>query len=337
MKKLFLLLVLLISFEVQAGEVLNRIKNTGVVRCGVRTTANAFITKAGDDTVGIDAEVCKVIATALTGRTTGVQYVPVNNDEGDALLQADKIDVLLAGNPWSMKRELKTKTVFPEVFYYSILAFLAKYDEKATSMNDYAGKKVCVNNQSLTTDAIEAFNKKYSLDFRILKLPTLERAKELLFLGRCDMILERLEILQSSYFKNLPDKVDVVVLPEIVKIFATGPAIKAGDDELFKAIRWLIRSLIAAERKGISAQTVEDYQNTQDPEIQDILFENKEIAVNLGVDPQWIYRTIYEHGNYGEIIDRGLGDKSPLKIVRKYNKLRQNGGLIDAPALEKDK
>ena len=50
-------LVLLISFEVQAGEVLNRIKNTGVVRCGVRTTANAFITKAGDDTVGIDAEV----------------------------------------------------------------------------------------------------------------------------------------------------------------------------------------------------------------------------------------------------------------------------------------
>lgn len=337
MKILFLLVALFFSFDVQAGEVLNRIKNTGIVRCGVRTTANAFITKSGDDTIGIDAEVCKVIATALTGRTTGVQYVPVNNDEGDALLQADKIDILLAGNPWSMSRELKTKTAFPEVFYYSVLAFLAKYDEKATSMQDYAGKKVCVNNQALTAGTIESYSKRHGLDFRILKLPTLERAKELLFLGRCDMILERLEILHSSYFKNLPDKVDVVVLPEVIKVFATGPAIKAGDDELFKAIRWLIRSLILAERKGISAQTVEDYQNTQDPEIQNILFENKEIAVNLGVDPQWIYRTIYEHGNYGEIIDRGLGDKSPLKIERYYNKLRKNGGQIDVPNLEKDR
>ena len=52
-----------------------------------------------------------------------------------------------------------------------------------------------------------------------MKAPTLSRAKELLYLKRCDLIFARLETLHSEYFKNSPSEVDLVVLPEIVRTY----------------------------------------------------------------------------------------------------------------------
>jgi len=37
-------------------------------------------------------------------------------------------------------------------------------------------------------------------------------------------------------------------------------------------------------------------------------------------------------GNYGEIFERHLGQKSPLKLERRFNNLAVNGGLHYAPS-----
>ena len=163
---------------------------------------------------------------------------------------------------------------------------------------------------------------------RIMKLPSLTRAKELLYLKRCDLIFARLETLHSDYFKKSPADVDLVVLPEIVKTYPVGPYIRDDDKELFKLLRWLIYGVIKAEEKGVSSQNIEDFQNTEDPEIQNLLGRNKAVANKLGVDDDWLYRAIAEQGNYGEIYQRGLGDKSVLKLKRTANRLTKDGGLI---------
>jgi general L-amino acid transport system substrate-binding protein len=36
-------------------------------------------------------------------------------------------------------------------------------------------------------------------------------------------------------------------------------------------------------------------------------------------------------GNYGEIYDRNVGEKTPLRLARGLNNLWKNGGLIIAP------
>ena len=63
--------------------------------------------------------------------------------------------------------------------------------------------------------------------------------------------------------------------------------------------------------------------------------QNKAAADKLGLDAGWIYRALAERGNYGEIYQRGLGDKSILKLKRTANKLAKDGGLIRAPDFEK--
>ena len=329
----FAFFLLFLNFQVHAGETLNRIKQTGVVRCGARTTANAFVASDGSGGFkGIDAEICKTIATAVLGRPEAVQIVPVDRGEGDRLLAENKIDVLLAGNAWSPVHEMQSPHAFPAIFYHSALAFIGHYNDAATSMRDYAGARVCVDaQQPFVVKALKEYNAKHRLDLRIMAMPTLSRAKELLYLKRCDLILERLEILHSDYFKKAPADVDLVVLPEIVKTYSTGPVIRGGDTELFKILRWLIFGLIKAEEKGINAQNIEDFLNTDDPEIKALLSENQSAANNLGVDTKWLYRAIAEQGNYGDIIARGLGGKSDLKLNRGLNKLLRDGGLMSAP------
>ena len=93
-------------------------------------------------------------------------------------------------------------------------------------------------------------------------------------------------------------------------------------------MRWLIYAVVKAEEKGVSSQNIEDFQNTEDPEIQNLLGKNKITADKLGVDDGWIYRALAEQGNYAEIYRRGLGDKSALKLNRTANRLSKDGGLI---------
>ncbi len=330
---IFALFLLFQSVQAHAGETLNRIKQAGIVRCGARTTANAFVASDGNGGFkGIDAEVCKIIASAVLGRPEAIQIVPVNRGEGDRLLAENKIDVLLAGNVWSPARDMQSTHAFPAIFYHSALAFIGHYNPDATSMRDYAGARVCVDSQQpFIVKTLREYNTKHRLDLRIMAMPSLSRAKELLYLKRCDLILERLEILHSDYFKKTPADVDLVVLPEIVKTYATGPVIRGGDDTFFKVVRWLVLGLIKAEEKGVTAQNIEDFLNTDDPEIKALLSENQTAANNLGVDTKWLYRTIAEQGNYGDIIARGLGEKSDLKLNRGLNKLRGDGGIIGAP------
>lgn len=324
-----------LSPRVQAGAVLSRIKQTGVVRCGARTTADAYAYRKNSEWFGIDVEICRLIASAVLGRPEAVQIIPVNQEEGFHLLENNQIDVLNAATPWTMEKELRSNVSFPSVFYYSALAFIGHYKPEASSMKDYREAKVCVEGTPFLVQELEAYNKRHKLDMRIMKLPTLSRAKELLYLKRCDLVFARLETLHSDYFKKSPADVDLVVLPEIVRTYPTGPYIRDDDKELFKILRWLIYAVVKAEEKGISSQNIEDFQNTEDPEIQNLLGQDKIAAEKLGVDNGWIYRALAEQGNYNEIYQRGLGEKSILRLKRTANKLSKNGGLIQVQDFQK--
>ena len=343
----FIFAVLSVCFTVraQAGTTISRIKQSGVLRCGVRTTTKAYAYKKDDEWHGIDVEICRLAASAVLSRPDAVQIVPVNDEDGFAFLERGDVDILNAATPWTMHRELSSNAAFPAVFYHTALGFIGHYRPEAKSMKDYKGAKVCVASSPFLIRELDAYNRKYGLEMRIMKEPSLARAKELLYLKRCDLLLDRWEVLHSGYFKTGKgdaktgkddskkerNDVDLVILPEFVRTYPTGPYILDNDREFYKLLRWLIYGVIKAEEKGVSSQNIEDFQNTEDFEIQNLLGRDKIAAGKLGVDDDWLYRSIAEQGNYDEIYQRGLGSKSILNLNRTVNKLKKNGGLIDAP------
>lgn len=48
----------------------------------------------------------------------------------------------------------------------------------------------------------------------------------------------------------------------------------------------------------------------------------------LGLDEDWALRAIKAVGNYGEVFERNVGAKTPLKLARGLNALWTQGGLM---------
>jgi general L-amino acid transport system substrate-binding protein len=57
-----------------------------------------------------------------------------------------------------------------------------------------------------------------------------------------------------------------------------------------------------------------------------------DLGKRLGLGADWTQRVVKQVGNYGELFERHLGQKSPLKLDRRLNNLSGNSGLHYAPS-----
>ena len=58
------------------------------------------------------------------------------------------------------------------------------------------------------------------------------------------------------------------------------------------------------------------------------------LGSKLGLSKHWSYNIIKQVGNYEEIYERNVGEKTPLALKRGLNKLYTKGGLLYAPPLK---
>jgi general L-amino acid transport system substrate-binding protein len=70
--------------------------------------------------------------------------------------------------------------------------------------------------------------------------------------------------------------------------------------------------------------------STLDPVIQRILGTTEDTGRLLGLDKEWMLRSLKATGNYGEIFERNLGPKSAIGLPRGLNKQWNQGGLMYA-------
>jgi general L-amino acid transport system substrate-binding protein len=76
---------------------------------------------------------------------------------------------------------------------------------------------------------------------------------------------------------------------------------------------------------------VQSYATSTDPAIRRFLGMEPGVTDGFGLDPRWTARVIAAVGNYGEIYDRNLGEKTPLRFERGMNRLWTQGGLMYSP------
>jgi len=107
--------------------------------------------------------------------------------------------------------------------------------------------------------------------------------------------------------------------------------VRRGDDEFFTIAKWVLFGLIEAEEYGIDQGNVDQMKSSTDPVVQRILGTSEDTGKLLGLDKDWAYRPLKAVGNYGDIFERNVGPKSPLKLPRGANNLWSKGGLQYAP------
>ena len=150
--------------------------------------------------------------------------------------------------------------------------------------------------------------------------------------GRCDVYTGDASGLAARRAEVKNPKT-LMILPERISKEPLAPAVRHGDDELLDVISWSIYALIAAEELGVTSRNVDKMKKSSNPSIRRLLGTIAGNGKSLGLPESWAYRMIKAVGNYGEIFERNVGAKTPLKLSRGLNALWTKGGLMYAPPL----
>jgi general L-amino acid transport system substrate-binding protein len=323
-----LLLSLLLPGLAAAGQDLERIRSKQYLSCGVAIAVPGF-GMIGPDGMwrGFDVDFCRAIATALFGDPTKVRFVPLLNEERWPALRSQQIDILLRQTSFSLGRDtaLGLRLVMPN--YYDGHTFLLPAGA-GTDLAALAGRRICLARGSSNVAINQEILRAAGIAFTEVVERRLADMATALNNGQCDAAGYEGSALAA--LRSMLERPEAfVVMPGRYSKEPAGPVIRAGDEELFDLIRWVLMALIEAEELGITAENVEAMRRTSAaPAVRRLLGVEGEAGKALRVSPLWAYTTIRTLGNWKEIFARNLGEGSPLKLERGANRLWRDGGLL---------
>jgi general L-amino acid transport system substrate-binding protein len=317
---------------VHAGKTLDGIKARGQVVCGVNTGLAGF--SAADSNgkwTGLDVDICRAIAAATLGDPEKVKYVPLNAQQRFTALQSGEVDVLSRNTTFTLTRDASLGLHATVVTYYDGQGFMVPAKSKIKSAKQLKGQTVCVQSGTTTEKNLTDYSKANNLNIKPVVFEKLEAAENAYFTGRCIAYTTDASGLSSTRSKVAKDPNEHLILPELISKEPLGPMVRRGDDEWFAIVKWTIYGLLESEEYGITQANADALKATsKDPVVQRILGASEDTGKLLGLDREWMVRTIKATGNYGEIFERNVGPKSPLGLPRALNNQWNKGGLMYA-------
>ncbi len=314
-----------------AGGRLQVVKNRGKLICGTNGSLPGFsnLDQATGQFTGFDADFCRVVAAAVLGDATKVDFRPLSTKERSVALQSGEIDVLIRNTTWTSSRDA-TWGLFAPTTFYDGQGMMVRKSLNATKLEDLAGASICVQTGTTTelnlTDQMRARN----VEFIPVVFEDIDATYAAYDEGRCDAVTsDRSQLAARRTTLKNPD--DHLIMDVVMSKEPLGPVVPLGDDQWFNVVKWAVFATIQAEESGINSKNVDTFKDTQDPVIRRLLGLEGDLGTQLGLANDWVVQVIKQVGNYGEIFDRNLGPGTPFNMARGQNDLWTRGGLLYAP------
>ncbi|MGO4835740.1 amino acid ABC transporter substrate-binding protein, partial [Rhizobiaceae sp. 2RAB30] len=279
---------------------------------------------------GFDVDVCRAIASAVFGDPNKVDFVLTNINTRFQSLQSGEIDVLSRQTTMTFSREASLGIDFGPTVFYDGQGLMVAKSVGVTSAKDLEGAAICTLPGTTTAQNLADFFRANGGKFELVVFESPDENNNAFFSGRCDAISsDRSDLASIRAASKSP--ADYVILPETISKEPLAPAVRQNDSNWRDIVSWSAWMMMAAEEKGITQANVDEMLKSQDPEIQRMLGATDELGLMLGLDKAWGYNIIKNVGNYAEVFDRNLGEKTALGLSRGPNAQWSNGGLLYAP------
>ncbi len=314
-----------------AGKTLDAVRQRGEISCGVSTGIGGFsIVDSKGEWTGLTTDFCRAVAAAVLGDAGKVKFVPLTPQQRFAALQSGDIDLLATLATWTLTRDASLGLLYAGVYFYDGQGFLVAKSVGIKSARELEGASVCTASGTTSELNLADYFHANKLAFKPVVFDSQNEARAAFFNGRCQALSADVSYLSSVRASDAPKPDDFVILPELISKEPLGPLVARDDLEWFSIVKWTLYVLIEAEEKGVTAANLDAMKASADPSIQRLLGVNGELGMKLGLDPTFAYRAIKKVGNYGEMFERNLGPKTPLRLERNLNDLWTRGGLMYA-------
>lgn len=309
------------------ADVLDDVKARGVLKCGVTLSAPGF--SAEDNSgkrTGFDVDLCKAIAAATLGDSSKIQMQPMDLKTSFAALPAGGVDVLTHRFTWTQSRDIGGLK-FPKVMFFDGQGFAVTTRSRANKITDLNNATICTAQGSTSELIVADYFRAHKLKYKIVTFASQEQAWDAFVAKRCDAAINDRSGLAARLAK-LPNRDEFKVLSETVSNEPIGPVVAQGQPRWEALVLFTLNALVAAEEMGIDQGNVDAMLKSDKPEVQRLLGITGDFGSKMGVANDYAYQAIKAVGNYGEIWDRNIGPKTPLRLDRGRNALVANGGLM---------
>jgi general L-amino acid transport system substrate-binding protein len=309
------------------ADVLDDVKAHGVLKCGVTLAAPGFSAEnnAGKRE-GFDVDLCRAIAAATLGDETKIQLVPMDLKTAFAGLPTGAVDVLTHRFTQTQSRDV-SGLKFPKVMFFDGQGFAVTKKSKANKIADLNNATICTAQGSTSELIVADYFRAHKLKYKIVTFASQEQAWDAFVGKRCDSAINDRSGLAARLAK-LPNQNDFKVLAETVSNEPIGPIVAQGQPRWETLVRFTLNALVAAEELGVTQANVDAQRSSQSPDVQRLLGVTGDFGSKLGVANDWAYKAIKAVGNYGDVWERNVGLKTPLRLERGRNALVANGGLM---------
>jgi general L-amino acid transport system substrate-binding protein len=218
------------------------------------------------------------------------------------------------------------------VLYYDGQGFLSHKGTVNGPLAEMADARVCVSRSTTTIANLEDYISLNNLSWKILPFESSEGRNDAFFSRRCDLLTTDRLVLASMRSTAVEDPENYVLHEEVISKEPLVAYVNNSDMVWGNIVRWSIYATIFAEEKGVTRENYVEFMSSRDPAIRRLLgLDPMEGAEQVKLPQDWAKNIIAGSGNYGEIFDRYLGDKSDMQISRGLNRLWLNGGLLFSP------
>jgi len=307
---------------------LDEVRARGVLIAGVNTGVAGF-SMPDEKGVwkGLDVDTAKAIAAAIFGDANKVKFVALTSVQRFPAIQSKEVDVLVRNTTMTLTRETVNGLTFAHVNYYDGQAFMVPKKLNLKSAKQLKGATVCVLPGTTTEMNAADYFRKNRMDWKPVIIESNTELNKAFFAGRCDAMTNDASSL-AAYRSVAPNPDDYLILPDIISKEPLAPAVRHGDDQWYDIVNWTVNALLEAEELGITSKNVDEMLKSNDPQVLRFLGVTPGLGKGLGLDEKWAYNIVKQVGNYGEIFDRNVGPKTPLKLERGLNELWTKGGLM---------
>lgn len=324
-------LLLMAALAAMAGETLDAVKARGVLTVGVNGALFGFgMPDEKGVWRGLDVDTARAIGAAIFGDADKVKYVTLTTQTRFTALQSKEIDVLCRNATRTLTRETDLGLNFVSVNYYDGQGFLVPKKLGLKSAKELKGASVCVLPGTTTEQNVADYFRTNNMTMKPVVIEQNTELNQAFFSGRCDCLTSDASQL-AGIRAVAPKPEEYVILPEIISKEPLAPAVRHGDDQWRDIVDFCVLAMIAAEDLGITSKNVEEMLNSPNPDIKRFLGVTPGNGKALGLDEKWAYNIIKQIGNYGEVFERNVGEKTKLEIKRGLNAQWKDGGLMYAP------
>jgi general L-amino acid transport system substrate-binding protein len=303
-----------------AGPVVDRIKSSGVIRCGGVPRPGLVGQSSNDAPSGLYLDLCRAIGAALLGPEGRIEFHLYGSDKAFARV-ADGADDLffLDGSDIVDHRLAGAVTLGPAVYFVSTAA-MVHGPAPIQQLSDLAGKSICFYQGGNAHLNLEASMAARRLDFVRMGYMEYGELHDAYNSGVCDAQVGESGDLAAARLEGHSAPASRI-LTERLATFPVFAATPAADPQWSAIVAWSTYALQRAElpstpwtAAGLNSLGVE--------------------GRDLGLAEDWGKRVIGAAGSYADIYARNLGDGSPLKLPRGPNAPAELGGLFVTPFRE---